>query len=672
MKRKTIFLLVLFTVLFIGPMIATATEYEASDQSITSFGETLPDDVMFRPDSTANETVTATSGELVGGSETNSYTDTFTVGTAEWKQSLASAGHIGGILNFTHTESVSGGEIYIRIKGNAITNGKVSIYDYTVDDWAEHQTLTINATYYYYTLDLTSDNAEDMITRVRYNGTTGGGGGYLWCDYAISTSSSSDLESDTHFVEGFNDVSDWSVSVGTGISSDGDEGYFDLPDDNDYDRYYSNAVSIPAGVETVWEIRIRSNDTPCYLGVYAYSTDGYGSGSTIPYPILDYFSVAGNTLKSHYDGTYALECVVIIAKALTVGHPCRVYFDYLRISPANESGWQHDGSTTAGIIASVDASVSSDGNGVNLTSTDISQTVDFYLDTTTTKQSLQPDYYPFFEISISDLYDEGDNGVYQIWFYDSVGGYERMDLSYSTITGIRRFNILATGITDVEYVRIWILNSGAEKDDFLTINYTKFYSIANFTVSQHASNPVDHYLYCDSGTLYRVGSHVNNYFITLDYDPSLSVDADTPISSTWELETSNYDSGRNDYALGLYDGAWDYVFDTTSGNLPSGTITDLRLISYNANSFSSVTFLLPIPQWNDAEDITVYFHVPFDYWAFDMLLIFLGLGMIILSTLYGAYKIRNDPDMNTMLVVLLLFMFGFALFLGGIGFVGGG
>ena len=83
------------------------------------------------------------------------------------------------------------------------------------------------------------------------------------------------------------------------------------------------------------------------------------------------------------------------------------------------------------------------------------------------------------------------------------------------------------------------------------------------------------------------------------------------------------------------------------------------------------TYTPPTEEWKGVGETTVYFHVPFDYWAFDMILIFLGLGMIILGSLYGAYKIRNDPDMDTVIIVLLLFMFGCALFLGGIGFVGG-
>ena len=226
MKSKSILAAAFLLVLYIGPSLfiasyaspstptqpnmnkdfALSTEYETSEESTTYFNETLPDDIMFRPDPIADETVTASSGELVGGTETNTYTATFAVGGLEWKQSLASAGHIGGILNFTHTQ-LSGGSIYIRIKGNQITNGKVSIYDYISDTWEEHQSLTIDGAYYYYTLTLTTDNIENLITRVRYNGTTGGGGGYLWCDYARSSiGSEGDLASDTHYVEGFNTI----------------------------------------------------------------------------------------------------------------------------------------------------------------------------------------------------------------------------------------------------------------------------------------------------------------------------------------------------------------------------------------------------------------------------------------------------------------------------------
>ena len=74
--------------------------------------------------------------------------------------------------------------------------------------------------------------------------------------------------------------------------------------------------------------------------------------------------------------------------------------------------------------------------------------------------------------------------------------------------------------------------------------------------------------------------------------------------------------------------------------------------------------------WKIIDDVTVYFQVAFDYWALDMLVIFIGLGMGIFSTSYLAYKISNRSKSpittESGLIIVFLFMVGWGLFFGGI------
>lgn len=194
--------------------------------------------------------------------------------------------------------------------------------------------------------------------------------------------------------------------------------------------------------------------------------------------------------------------------------------------------------------------------------------------------------------------------------------------------------------------------------------------------------------------VYFVASRVND-FSTYDGDAWVTYDEETAIDDTWIRLELAVDNTYSVFRLWIDRVAaadtrpnLDGDENTISGIEEIGSITstvegaDSWLDDYyvrnwvrfepSIHSWGEEETQGPPPEWNDAGDTTVYFHVPFDYWAFDMILIFLGLGMIILSSLYAAYKIRNDPDMDTLIVVLLLFMFGCALFLGGIGFVGGG
>ena len=806
-KRSLVLAFLLF--LYIGPVIfissygpsaiptdvhmtkdfALSTEYEAHEESITYFNETLPDDIIFYPDVSADETVTASSGELVGGTETNTYTATFAVGGLEWKQSLASAGHIGGILNFTHTIDVPivvSGSIYIRIKGNAITNGKVSIYNYTSSSWEEHQTLTIDAAYYYYTLTLTTDNIENLITRVRYNGTTGGGGGFLWCDYAISTvGPAGDLSSDTHYVEGFNGVSDWDIQTGNTITTDGDIGSFHIDGDDAWDYYYTNSPSITNVLGFYVEYRYSANVSLMPMRVWGFTEDTYG-GSTFG---LDgganlISSTTAQTKKFYvgYDG--ALESIRIQIKSTT--DDIEVMFDYFRVSRANETGWQHDGSITEGVslapiayeedmsvvtdweiyssgdglfsdgdlgymevpnddsydgaiyngislatqgyyleirhkvnttsgvsinlvlksaddyggvtilspsitesvtwttekyyissalttesitflvkssggnvkaefdylyIGRVDqfedtGTFSTDGNEVTLTADADGSIFAFDIDTTTTASELATSYYPFLALDFNDA-DSADYVMVET--YDGSNYFTVLD--NTTIgTDTLRGNTLAV---ETYIKQFWI---SVNPDAVVRLDWIKAFSIANYTVTQSGTS-IDDVLYVSDGTLYCSGTSFTS--IVLDYDPTLSFTTDE--RSAWTMTTS---SGTPQ--IDFYVTDWVGYTSDTSGSFPTGTLTDFRINFTATANIEAIAFLSPIPQWNNAGTAILLFAVLYDSWGINVLLIFFGLCLIPISVIYLVKGGKDDASMDKVFYGLVAFIFGWALFLGGI------
>ena len=72
------------------------------------------------------------------------------------------------------------------------------------------------------------------------------------------------------------------------------------------------------------------------------------------------------------------------------------------------------------------------------------------------------------------------------------------------------------------------------------------------------------------------------------------------------------------------------------------------------------------PAWQVVNAITLYFAVPFDYWALNMILIFGGLIIMLVSVCLMAKKVR-DRTITRDAGILLLFLFfvGWGLFIGG-------
>jgi hypothetical protein len=321
--------------------------------------------------------------------------------------------------------------------------------------------------------------------------------------------------------------------------------------------------------------------------------------------------------------------------------------DYLRISPATETGWQHDGSTTSGVTLTASASVSSDGDLINITASASGQKLDFASDKTATQARIEVDYYPFLEWKIDAVGDSGSSGVYAIRVRgDSGTAYASL---WSSVTGTYRWNIGASGVGDVYDIEVYIKDAS----DWVQFDYIAAYSIANFTVTQ-SSTTTDDYLYVDSGTLY---SHVDSGYIEANHDPALDIGPHYEWNMNTSLGTPEVD---------FYDGSWLGYSTETEGEFSIGTtVTDFRLKFTDNANIISLTFT-DVTKWQDAGTVIIYFEVPIFEGSLNALLIFLGLIMIPASTLYFVKGGKEEMSGNKVYYCLIVFTVGWALFLGGI------
>ena len=461
--------------------------------------------------------------------------------------------------------------------------------------------------------------------------------------------------SPNHYAESFTDVSDWAQTVGGTWGTDSDVAYFDVAKDAAYDYYYSNVPEITNGLNYYYEIRAKNNISESYktnIIVKWWSADG-ATGSFANSQNLG-TSSSWQTFKGIINSDHAIESVqFLFYVAVTASGPNRFYIDYLRISPANESGWQHDGSTTQGISGT--ATYSTDGDKLNISAIGTTQYIDVVMDTTTTATAISTPYYPFLSFSITDIEDnDANNEVWLVRCYDT-GSTHLVDYgSYSDLTGIFRMNLRASTLNDLAIVRFY-----CRSGDSYTIDFTKAYSIANFTVTKGSSTAVSDILYCDSGILHSsITSGANRYFV-IDHDPTLSI-----TESIWNVSTSTVDP-----ELWFYDyvGGWSApTVDETSGFLTSGTVTDFKLLLDATITIFTISFLSPLPDWHEAGEAVIIFAVLFDEWALDMGLIFLGLFLIPASTIYMAKGGLKEASMTKVFFALVAFILGWAFFIGGI------
>jgi len=492
----------------------------------------------------------------------------------------------------------------------------------------------------------------------------------------------------------FTNVSNWQLGWSTGLgagdysfTSNGDIGTIriDCDDANDEAVRYYVAGTYPTGLY----IEARAREVSPNGNMYVQMVDGATVGAT-----LDFTSSSFTTLKAILTADCTeIRIIYTDGQNSYAGGNITCEIDYIRISPANEMGFQHDGSTTEGLWndGDVDKSYTSATNGdivtfgVNHTGATGSSYYGIKADDTTTEAEIESTYYLFmvtrFRIT---SYDMGASVFSVNWASDGYRTQLLTSSSYQNNTWVvMRLNVRASITVDTSNRGFYVYYSGTQGRYIFDVDYI-IYSIANFTITQSASVAVNEYAYVTGGTLYVQKTSTN--WMQFGHDPSISVDTTT--FNNWSVTTTDIDP-RGDagtcFRIGLYvDGAYQTYDDLDEGQYsPGGTLTDFYMIFY-ANSkmdidaitffdnhhfrtIASAVLIFDMPNWHTIISVVIRFFAPLNTWALDMLLLFGGLIVIPSSTVYVAVNVKNKTmDSDKLFYFCVAFLLGIALFIGGI------
>lgn len=453
------------------------------------------------------------------------------------------------------------------------------------------------------------------------------------------------------YTESFADVSDWTYT-GDNMSSDGDRvthGY-----DGTWKRLNTDNISLASMEGLYVEYRLKCSVA---LGTGSARLFGYvEDASQGGYAFYDAVAWSDewtthryllSSLTVYNDGP--LESLRFSAN-IPSGETVEI--DYLYIGPVNKMGWEHDGSSTM----STDGGAS-DGNSLMVTSS-----LTFDTDATTTSALIDTSYYPFL-----DLYVENGEGYILVEVSENGSSWSTVvsNTLISPSTHYRR-NIFSIGI-DIKHIRVNV-------SLWATVDYCQLYSIANYTYSEGASNTVNDYFYVNSGKLVVVNDIIS--VMRLNHDPTLSVTI-----ATYDFWIASLTTGDENFRFReLLD--TNTLWDTgiTNGSLVGTTLIDFDILFYGDCELSAIMFS-GIVDWNVITSVDLWFNVfgwhiitsvvlgfliAFVTWSFDIFLLFLGLAMIPLSTIYLVKGGRSDMSMDKVFFGTVVFIFGWALFLGGI------
>lgn len=665
--RKKPLILVAFLMMSLCMIPSVTAGYgDESPQSITSFSETLPDDVLFYPDAIINDTV------HVADTGTGDYADSQVLDSTYWSTTLASLeeaefhllttiqiemfsyafyGHCTVIEGWLKIQNDADAWVIleeIATGGDAWYNGTVSDPDYFKTD---------NEIHFAILDDITGDGAT------------------IECDYLeISYVSYMTLADSDHYAESFADVSDWEGSTwatsdpeGT-FTSDGDVGSIEDNDSgvgSDNDGWISNDLSYP-DCNYYLEIRYKVNITTSVNPprIYFFSLDD--SAGTLVYIALEkvtsWTTYRCQIADAMTGDPMAIESMILLLLTRAGDSPIKWDIDYLRISPANETGWQHDGSTIVGV--SGDAIITTDGDKLTISAVGNTRYADFVFDTTATSFPIDTDYYPFLSWSITAVHDDNADG--DVWYaraYDTGSVHLQNVYGYCDETGIFRFNAAQfTALNDFAFMRIYV-----RIGDNVTFDWMKGYSIANFSYTQSVSCSISDVFYVDSGAL--IGSKTTDYYQTFNYDPVLSVDTTMYNIVEANVSKAGYPNvvGFNWAATITGIGETWYLVDEKRTALDSSVMTDNRFSIDGLGDWTLYTIaFVDDHTWRGYTTVTVWFEVIAFTGTLGMLLIFGGLFLIPASTLYAVKGGREAMNTDKLFYVLIAFVLGWAFLLGGI------
>lgn len=652
MKNKRILVLSLLLCLYIGPLIFvpsfhhtgiaveqnmskefSSSEYlDLSDDSIPSFNETLSDDILFYPDgleidrdntpSFGGEYYTEGSDTASGNYFYSELDDTDDEDGAIETGITASDGLGEFIVHMSITVTdinIAGSdEIYLSVDlwTGVVTGSSEEAYNEEITETGTHEIM--------HTSSLTE--IESFVVWVIYDGQYSSYINLTIDSYSVECMS---LVDEDHYGESFADISDWTYISGEVLTSDTDLGIKPHDGDAQYRYDWADTPSLPVGcyLETRYRVNVSGN---AGYRIRLFDEDAVGGNNV---RIFNYAPLETWQTKRVYC-TQAIESIRI---GFAINVVSQLEIDYIRIAPADEMGWQHDCSTTTGTDA-----ISSTGDLINVTSS-----ITFDIDTTTTSTCIETEYYPFLDILSND-----GSGTLLVEITEDGSSWETVIESTSiSSTTYYRANTYETDI-DIKQIRVNV--SG-----WVTIDHVRLYSIANYSLTFGTSNTITDVLYCSSGALFASITSATNHYFILDHDPSLSVD--TSIYNYYRLNMTT-----NTQWFAEYVSSWQsWKVDTLTGELTDGTMTDFKILLDGSTTCYNIDFF-DNRHWQEVTSITIYFVLPFGYFAINILLILAGIFLIVISSCIAAVKIRNrDISRDALILVLLLFFIGWALFLGG-------
>lgn len=390
-----------------------------------------------------------------------------------------------------------------------------------------------------------------------------------------------DASGESISVESFANVSDILIDGiesedGESFTSDGDLGTLEASysGSSEYDGFGSNG---PSGYYDYFELRYRVNTTSGYqINFATYDGDDWITNNLwIALP-----RDANSAWRTYKLPIYrSLESWRFTLYLNTEGIQVKADIDYILFANSTEMGYQDDCSGVS-ITTGTGGIIYSDGNNIELSSTVDGREFAFRT------SSIDPDLYPFLEIGINSVSDgDGDNLVWRPRIYDGTDYFYLSDTKIGT-SGVFRYNIRSLTSLNIEILYLYIDDSL----DTFSVNYTKFYSIANWTHSQHPLAETSDLYYVSNGALIRErGTARNDIWLTLNYDPVLSITTDV-----WNMSVSGFSDALTtwDYGFKQYNGAWQsWDYDTTRGAVYSGTVTDMQILTFAEGTISNIKFI---------------------------------------------------------------------------------
>ena len=562
---------------------ALSDDGDPSDESITSFSETTADDVLQFPDAFKNSTahVADSVGYVYGGTEAD-WIKTLEKDADSWETWMTFALW----FDISAYYSIEGFDysLYVDTTISSSTSEDLWLYNHDSGEWDDVDDLGTSFAWYNDTIyDPNYWNSTSI--GIKLNMTDGMAAfDIIHWDYAELQIYYMTLADDNHYAESFAGVSDWSygwrggVDLGEySVSSDGDVATFTVECDDAGDEWVAWYYDVDVSEGDYFEACYKT-DSDAYIRFYI-GGHGYLNGYEA--------STDWKTLKVRLTEDGERIRIYVSDSVDAVNTDISVYLDLMRVGPADESGFSHDGSTTQGFDERT-LTLSSDGDTLNISNSGASDYSTLWIDPTSTHSSLSDNYYPMIEWSIGSV--KAETNTWLIKIYDSDGTSQTYGWSYGT--GIFRLNLRAvTDLDNIQYFRIYCF-----ADQWFTLEYLQIYSVANFTIDLSANIEITEYLYVEDGSLKSVKTDSNptndGFTITPDVPPSVN----TTTFNVWNITVS--DITKIDSSYGYYFRPYnpsslrEYHFDETRGDfLVDATMTLWKLFIRCSMTLSALTFI---------------------------------------------------------------------------------